>query len=261
MSVPSINRFTRVTGLSRNRHSGVFYNWLLSLVLLACGNQLISAQTTFSGGTGGTIPDATTPGEAAGNTNAGIFHSDIIVTNLGLVTSFNSITLSNLSHPYIGDLVLELTHVDSGTSILFMNRPYKLSATVGWGSGSGLNGTYTFDGNLTSTYNASDSIWRAATNFTIVPSGTYAASANAFTGSANTSYVPVNLNVFAGESISGTWELTIRDESLNDIGMFDSWQFNAAFEAVPEPTSPALIIVSALFTFVLVSSRKKAGLK
>ncbi len=243
----------RISGfLKRCRHH-FFSSSLLSFTLLIFGNQLVFAQSDFTGGAGGNIPDATSPGGDAGNPNAGIFTSDIVVADPGTITLFNSITLNNFSHPYLGDLVFELTHVDSGTTIIFMNRPLKVLALNDWGSDSALNGTYTFDNNLISTYNASDSIWLAATNNSTVPGGLYAASANAFTGSDNTSYVPINLNVFAGESIAGTWELTVRDEAANDVGNFAGWQFNATFEPTPEPASPALILCGAIISFVLIS--------
>ena len=211
------------------------------------------AQTDFTGGAGGNIPDATSLGPVVGNTNAGVFTSDINVANPGVITSFNSITLDNFSHTWVGDLVFELGHVDSGTTVIFMYRPLKVSAISGYGSDSDLNGTYTFDNDLTSTFGSSDSIWLAASNNSVIPGGTYAASADVFTGSAKTSYQPVNLDVFAGESIAGTWELTIRDESIGDVGTFSGWQFNATVNPAPEPASAALIICGAITSFMLVS--------
>lgn len=247
----------RIADFPKRAGSCRLYRLLLSLVLLVLGGQLAFAQTTFTGGAGGNIPDATSIGADAGNPNAGIFTSDIVISGPGTIISFNSITLDDFCHTYIGDLVLELTHVDSGTTIFFMNRPLKVSALNGWGSDSDLNGTYTFINDLGSTYGSSDSIWLAATNNSTVPGGTYAASANSFTGSPTTSYVPINLNVFAGESIAGTWELTIRDESTNDIGTLSSWQFNATIEPVPEPASSALMLCGAIVSFVLVSFWRK----
>ncbi len=215
------------------------------------------AQTDFTGGAGGNIPDATSLGPVVGNTNAGIFTSDINVANPGTISSFNSITLDNFSHTWVGDLVFELGHVDSGTTVIFMYRPLKVSAISGYGSDSDLNGTYTFDNDLTSTFGSSDSIWLAASNNSVIPGGTYAASADVFTGSAKTSYQPVNLDVFAGESIAGTWELTVRDESIGDIGTFSGWQFNATIDPAPEPGSATLMICGAIISFVLGACRRR----
>jgi hypothetical protein len=226
---------------------------LLPFVSLAFGGQLMFAQTDFTGGAGGNIPDATSLGPVVGNTNAGIFTSDINVANPGTIASFNSITLDDFSHTWVGDLVFELEHVDSGTTIILMYRPLKVSAIGGYGSDSDLNGTYTFDNDLTSTYGSGDSIWLAANNNSVIPGGTYAASADVFTGSANTSYQPVNLNVFSSESIAGTWELIVRDESIQDVGTFSGWQFNATVEPAPEPAGAALMICGAITSFILHS--------
>ena len=239
----------------RRRHFGC--SLPLSFVLLAFGGQLLLAQTDFTGGAGGNIPDATSLGPVVGNTNAGIFTSDITVATPGTIASFNSITLDDFSHTWAGDLVLELEHVDSGTTIILMYRPLKVSAISGYGSDSDLNGTYTFDNDLTSTYGSSDSIWLAANNNSVIPGGTYAASADVFTGSANTSYQPVNLNVFSGESITGTWELIVRDESIQDVGTFSGWQFNATVVPSPEPAGAALMICGAIISLILVPFRKR----
>lgn len=239
----------------RSRHCGG--RLLLPFVSLAFGGQLLFAQTDFTGGAGGNIPDATSLGPIVGNTNAGIFTSDINVANPGTITSFNSITLDNFSHTWVGDLVFELEHVDSGTTVIFMYRPLKVSAISGYGSDSDLNGTYTFDNDLTSTFGSSDSIWLAASNDSIIPGGTYAASADVFTGSANTSYQPVNLNVFSGESITGTWELIVRDESIQDVGAFSGWQFNATVNPAPEPGSATLIICGAIISFIPGTCRRR----
>jgi len=225
---------------------------VLPVMSLVFGSQLMFGQTGFTGGAGGNIPDATSLGPIVGNTNAGIFTSDINVAVPGTIVSFNSITLDSFSHTWIGDLVFELEHVDSGTTVILMYRPLKVSAISGFGSDSDLNGTYTFDNDLTSTFGSADSIWQAASNNSVIPSGTYAASADVFTGSANTSYQPVNLNVFSGESITGTWELIVRDESIQDVGTFSGWQFNATVAPSPEPAGTELMICGAIISFILV---------
>jgi len=257
MDMQSIIRPAQISGFSKRVCYNHFCHWSLLFVLLACGSRLMLAQTDFTGGAGGSIPDATTYGDTAWNPNAGVFTSDIDVTDPGTISSFNSITLNDFPHTWVGDLVFELTHVDSGTTVIFLDRPLKVSPTSDYGSDSDLNGTCTFVSDLTSSYGSGDSIWLAANNNSVVPGGTYAASANIFTGSTNTSYQPVNLNVFSGESISGTWELTVLDESYLDVGSFSSWQFNATIEATPEPASPMLILCGAIISFILVSFWRK----
>lgn len=231
------------------------------IALLACVVPSAIAQTDFTGGTGGAIPDATSPGENAGNPNAGVFTSDITLSDPGTIASFNSITLDNFQHTAIDDLVFELTHVGWGTTVVFLDRVGKTSATTGFGYPADMNGNYTFETDLSSTLTSADSIWDAAAiyqNSGTIPGGIYAATANAFTGSYSSSYQPTDLNIFTNEPIDGTWELTVRDEAQNDVGTFSSWQFNATITAIPEPVSFALIVLGGLISLVLVTSRRRS---
>lgn len=248
------NWFGQVSALLKNRCRHCL-GGLLSLALLTLGTSLGFAQTDFTGGVGGAIPDATSAGQDAGNPNAGIYTSDIVISDPGIVTSLNSITLNNLQHTAIDDLVFELTHVGWGTTVVFMDRVGKTSATTGFGYPANLNGNYTFDTDLSSILTSSDSIWDAAAiyqNSGDIPTGIYAATTNNFTGSYSTSYQPIDLNVFTNQSIAGTWQLTVRDEASSDTGSFSSWQFNATV-AAPEPASTALMICGGVISFILVS--------
>ena len=219
---------------------------VLALTGLAVA-QNASAQQVVLQGNGGNLIDATTDGQNAGNPNAGVFTSDIVVNQQGTIQNFDFALLSNFYHTYSGDLVVELTHEDTGTSAVLFDRIGKTSATTGYGSMSHLDGTFNFVTDLNSTVNSSDSLWNAVAQQGCVYGGTFAASGNQFTGSPDTSYSPTDLNAFAGEQISGTWQLTVRDEAIGDTGCFDNWQMGVTLAPpVPEPGSLALLGLGGL---------------
>jgi hypothetical protein len=216
------------------------------------------AQPVTESGSGGSIPDATSEGTNAYNADAGVFTTEIVLSGLGPITSFDSITLDDLQHTYSGDLMFELTHVDTGTTVIFLQRPLKSSATsrgtgpLDYGSPSGVDGDFTFVTDLSSTETSSDSLWNAVALSSDVLGGTYAASANGFTGMKSTSYQPTDLDAFAGESMDGTWELTAIDESIRDTGSFSGWQIQATLDdPAPEPGPAGFFLMGgAIFLFV-----------
>jgi hypothetical protein len=206
---------------------------------------------------GGPIPDATTPGTNGFNPNSGIFTSTITLSNEPPITSVNSITIDSLQHPYAGDLFFELTHDDTGTSVIFMNRALKTSLTsdgmgvMDFGSYTEASGNFTFVTDLASTESGSDSLWNALSMTSDLLGGVYAATSNDFTGSDGTSYTPTDLNVFAGESGDGTWTLTAMDESHLDTGSFSGWDVDFTFDPAPEHSVTAMALVGgAVFLFV-----------
>ena len=224
--------------------------WVLALLLISI--RPVPGQTiNFIGGPGGSIPDSSDLGTNAWNPGAGVFLSDIVVTNAGLIGSFNSVTLDTFAHTAIGDLVFEITHVDSGTTVIFLQRAQKTDPTQGYGSAVDLNGDFTFTNDLASTFNSLDSIWHAAFVATnsgsgIINGGSFAASSNAFGGTASTSYQPSDFNDFAGQTAAGTWRLTVLDEATNDVGSLAGWSFNATLTSVPEPTGPLLFFAGVI---------------
>ncbi len=188
-----------------------------------------SAQTFTSTGGPYAIPD---------NSVAGI-NATVLVT--GSVGALQSVTFTNLTHTWIGDLTFTLT--DSAShSVIIMQRVGSATAT-GFGSSSDLAGNYTFAV-------GAGSIWTAAAA-TPVPAGTYRPSSNLFTGTVATSENPTNYTALTGGA--GTWTLNAADAAGGDTGAFDSVSLN--FAATPEPASMAVL---GLGVVAFLRRRRKA---
>ncbi|MCA9285066.1 MAG: hypothetical protein KDA22_07635 [Phycisphaerales bacterium] len=157
-------------------------------------------------GPGGDIPDDF-------NGRPGIFQSDIVVPPNGQLVSI-AVRLDGMVHTFIGDLVVTVTHVPTGTTATLVSRVGKTSASSGVGDSSNLDGDYTFDDEATG------SLWLEAegggSNF-VVPPGDYFPSAP-LTGVE----APID-PVFANLNVAGTWRLTISDEAPQDVGLIGSW--------------------------------------
>lgn len=173
---------------------------------------------------------------------------DITVNDTALISHFDKITFTG-SHTYVADLIFTLTHVDTGTSVVFINNVP---------SGRNLGGTYTFVTNLDSQTEDLDSFWRAASGASgeidpPIESGTYAAATYVNSGggegdhgpasdAVGDGYTPTDLNIFAGENVSGVWRLTVEDVALQDTGNLGSWSFGVNTVVVPEASSLALVL-------------------
>lgn len=262
----SVNNFSGRAArfiLSRGSHDILV---LAITVLLLISIRPVAGQTLdFTNGAGGALIDGQDWGTNDWNPNAGIFISEIEVTNIGVISSFNSLTLDTFSHTAIGDLVFMLTHTNTGTTVIFMQRVLKLDPLVGYGSDVSMNGNFMFTNNLASTFSSDDCIWCAADNAyaldgtnAVINGGSFAASSNSFAGTEAASYRPSDFNDFDGQSIAGTWRLTIRDEATNDIGSLGSWSFNATILGVPEPDSLMLFFAGGILITAWLS-RWRAG--
>ena len=194
---------------------------LLALFLLA--GSLFGASFV---GTGGLIPDGD------------VMTTDIVVPDLFTVSGVQ-VTLTDLTHTFVGDLSVQLTHIPSGIT-LDLFRFIGEDATTGRCADStappgtcfeDLGGTYVFSslGVLTL-----DAAARLAAPLGPVPPGTYLPA----TGNG----VATSFSVFNGVSSQGTWRLTITDHELEDTGSFTSWTLDlAAAQATPEPATLSLV--------------------
>lgn len=197
-----------------------------SLAILGLGAACLvgSAQaTTFGPGAGGAIPDGVAPsGTAINLSTVGVFTSTITVATSGLITSFNSVTLTGLSHPQAGDLVITLSH--GGRTVDLLDH-VAASIPTNFGSTADLSGDYTFMiGGAAIVGNAG----------TITP-GTYAPVANAAGGWSSATDL---LSDFAGLDVQGAWTLTIRDLLRDDTGTLTSWAFDATLPTIAPPPPP-----------------------
>jgi subtilisin-like proprotein convertase family protein len=166
-------------------------------------------------GSGFAIPD---------NVPAGV---SSVIAVAGDTTSITSVevTLTGLTHTWIGDLRATLTS-PSGTVFTLFTR---VGATVPTGAGSPLDfaGTYRF------TDSAAITLWGALASpgpGGVIPPGDYRTS-DALSAAAT------SLNgAFAGQNSNGNWTLTISDNLPVDIGSLERWKLSV----VPTPGSLAI---------------------
>lgn len=202
---------------------------------LSAGLALIAAAPAladFPGqGPGGSIPDNNSTG----------FSSTIVLGGAGTITDLN-VNIGGLRHSWIGDLRMTLTHVDTATSVVFVNRPGvgvgsggvdPGTSTVGFSANYGLNATtganYTFDDEGADLYAAVNG---QLSSFQL-PAGSY------------THPNAADLSGFDGQPIAGTWILTISDHAGADTGLFANWDIKAT-TSVPAPGALALLGLAGL---------------
>ncbi len=146
--------------------------------------------STFDG-CGGNIPDG-----------QGTFIDDIIVKDDFRVTDV-TVTLNDFVHTWVGDLAVQLHHLETDTVVELFRRPGQAQFSAS-GYSNDLNGDYSFNDHNSCDFEA------AAFHNTVIPSGNYTS-----TGS---------LSGFYGLSAAGTWRLTINDYFPGDSGSLGSWQ-------------------------------------
>jgi subtilisin-like proprotein convertase family protein len=197
---------------------------LAGMVLLAAMGQAQAGLITYSG-TGFSIPDDNATGAS----------SSIIVSDLGVLTDV-SITI-DIAHTWVGDLVATLTRDGTQTVDLFRRVGSTSASSVGYGSN--LSGSYTFNDSATNNFVLT------AASFSVIPSGSYRASTNTFSGILSTTNPLTSLNsAFGGLNRAATWTLRISDNFVADTGSVSSWSLaltTADATTVPEPASLALL--------------------
>ncbi len=194
---------------------------------LAFGTATGANATSFSGsGTGFSIPDNNATGAS----------STITITD-DLIISDMTVTLNNLTHTWIGDLVASLTNLNTGTTVDLFNR-------IGRTGGSGFGDSSNFGGNYSFNDASTGNLWTTAAGIdtsTTIPTGEYF--------STTTNGAVSLLSAFSGQSALGTWQLSIKDLAGGDTGSFASWSISGQGQPVPEPAS-----VLGLFAFGAMSA-------
>ncbi len=171
---------------------------------------------TFTG-SGFNIPD---------NNATGVSSTISITDNFTIADV--TVTLNNLTHTWIGDLVASLTNLTTGTTVNLFNRVGR--TTLGVGDSTNFSGNYSFNDTFTG------SLWTTAAGLNgiaNIPSGNYYATAATGTVSL--------LSAFSGQSALGDWQLNIQDRTGLDTGSLGSWSLALTpaqpAQPVPEPAS------------------------
>lgn len=163
-------------------------------------------------GSGFAIPDNNPAGAS----------SSIVVTDAGNLIDLN-VTLNNMAHTWVGDLIIRLSN--GSTTVTLIDRPgVPQISTVGFSWN--LLGNYTFDDAAGTTF---ESIGNAVGTAFNLPSGSYAPEQA--------------LAAFNGQSLAGTWTLSISDNAGLDTGSLGSWTLTAV---VPAPSAMALLGLGGL---------------
>ena len=178
-----------------------------------------AAQSTiYLGGAGGEINDTLGP-----------LVSTITLTDLGSIEDLN-LDLYGLSHSWIGDLQISLTHTafeGDVVTVLAVDRPGFTG--TGFGDSSDLEGDYNIDD-------------EAGTSLAVAAAaldGSTSIAPGAYSGSNS-------LASFDGRSVAGTWTLTILDNASGDNGALQEW--GLTITVIPAPGALAVAGLGGLVT-------------
>ena len=124
--------------------------------------------------------------------------SDLAVTDQGLILDL--IVGVGITHTWVGDLIVTLTHVDTGTAVTIIDRPGVPISSFGC---------------------SRNDISAFLADAAATPVETECADA---TPTIDGTFIPNNpLSAFDGEDLGGTWRLTVTDNALPDTGFLEEW--------------------------------------
>ena len=145
--------------------------------------------------------------------------SDTIMTSQTGTLSDLDVSV-NISHTHIGDLTLELHHVDTGTTVTLVHRP----GTIDSGSGSSANNINVILDDEAATTAEDSAPYRVGNRYRPNDS----------------------LSAFDGESLAGEWKLTVKDRFQLDIGSLHDWCLMPTI--TPSSTNYPFLSISDLTT-------------
>jgi hypothetical protein len=163
-----------------------------------------------------------------------------------IIDTIDTVVLAQMTHTWVGDLKVTLTHVDSGTSVNLFHHVAGDGGSGGDGDSSDLGppGNYTFR-----VGQGDPTIEMGANGNTIVPDGFYRpaeqADPNATVSGANS--VDTNFNAFVGLAADATWRMTFVDRFPGaDTGNLVHFELHGTGSPVPEPATFAALGLGAL---------------
>jgi len=142
----------------------------------------------------------------SGNVHLAVSHTQhptsvITVGGSGMITDLD--VGVSITHTYVGDLTVTLTHLDTGTTVTLISRPGRPAETFGC-SGNNIDTTLDDEASLP----VEDQC---------------RASSPTISGRTR----PNNLlNVFDGEDMRGTWRLKVTDSATLDHGFLEEWSLH-----------------------------------
>jgi subtilisin-like proprotein convertase family protein len=143
------------------------------------------------------------------NSAAGISHCFIVPDTRTINDMDVALTVA---HSWVGDLKITLTHENTGTSVILMDRPGVPGTPAGC-SGDNIAATFSDEGAAPVETKCNPAI--PTINGTVQPEEP--------------------LSAFDGEPMAGTWTLSISDNGVSDVGALSAWSLRPALK---EPTTP-----------------------
>jgi subtilisin-like proprotein convertase family protein len=144
------------------------------------------------------------------NDAAGVWDSHRITADRNVLDLDVAITIT---HPWVGDLVISLEHIETGRRVLLYDRPGVPESLIGC-SGGDLRLTLDDDAELTVEDNCQPAIPAYPLGGTFSPNEP--------------------LSNFSDIPLSGTWELHVTDLAFSDIGTLNRWCLEPTLQAAPE---------------------------
>jgi hypothetical protein len=177
----------------------------------------------------------------ASQTDVGYASGTISIAGSGAtIASINSVTLTGLTHTWVGDLEIDLWNPVTNLFVDLTMPPD--------GAWSNFNGTYTFVVNpgLPTVDEAVD----GQDDLFDLPSGTYAISTY---GGGDLPGPRTDFSTFTGLALDGDWVLEVWDYAGGDTGGVASWSMNVT--PVPEPATMGVLAFGVVG--LLAKRRKK----
>lgn len=236
------------TKLSSQKREKVFMKDKIFIVAIAIGALSSTAMAGLVSGPGGAIPPTGTGGGGTwnnGNPTAmptAPFISTVNITDG--VAGVNSITFTNLTHTWIGDLQAVLFDPNGVGHNIFV-RPGVGAGGSTVGSNTNFLGNYTFvesgaPNNLPILASGDTSFNQPSGVYNQTFQGSPTAMGSWDNGAQNIWNTPMN-QISGG---AGIWTLYIWDWALGDVGSLESWTLD--YNAIPAPGALALLGLAGL---------------